>query len=109
MLVEGDVAPLSWHPDLVTEVIEEDDFPTAMTYFEGALLWYTLPELSALGIETSPETGLPLPQEGVLKPLALPPVAEGVARLGRLTEGRKALLDATFTWLSDSDCEKVGT
>lgn len=105
--VEGDVAPLTWHADLVTEINEHDDVETPSSLFEGALFTLPLTELREAGIETSPITGLPFGNPEFLRDLARPDINDWIGRLANATPGRRKRHDATFSWIPDNDCEMI--
>lgn len=103
VLVEGDVAPSSWYPDLVTDVVEQDDLETPMRAFEGVLVTLPLAEAREEGLDASLETGLPLPDLELTNALRRLDMFEGIRRLNAATEGRRKRFDDTFTFLGDDN------
>jgi hypothetical protein len=99
VLVEGDVAPSSWHPDLVSEVVTEEHIETPSGLLEGALLYRTVEQVRAAGIEMSVVDGKPVCQDPTaLRALARPKIDEAMSLLANLTPGRRKWLEANMTW-----------
>ena len=86
VMVEGDVAPSTWHPELVDEVIDDPpDEATASALLEASCLLQSAGEA-----EKSVVAGWPVPRVTAgLRAEAQPSIAHGIGLLARASEGRK--------------------
>ncbi len=93
------MAPSSWHPDLVSEVITDEHIETPSGRLAGALLYRTTQEVRDAGIEMSVVDGKPVCQNPeALRRLARPKIDEAMSLLANLTPGRRKWLEANITW-----------
>lgn len=103
VFVEGDVAPSSWHPDLVDEFIETAPAERpASAILEGALSYRTVEECRRLGVLEVPGGPYPVLTKALLD-AAYPDFGEACDLLSRMTPGRQARFHAEFTWAPFSD------
>ena len=110
VVVEGDVAPLSWHAGNV-DVVDTSghtDNPTATELLEEALAWMPLADL-AERLCLSPQTvamwrqpGRPPPSAGhvaALRGIARPSIRDAMGQLNDLTPQRRQHLLAWLSWV----------
>lgn len=101
VFVEGDVAPTSWHPDLVNEVIMEEHIETATSRLEGALVYQPLPALSAsVGVDLEPAVRVGPPPEVEVE---LPSTPEAMDLLSAMNPARRKWLEENVSWLDTVD------
>lgn len=104
VVVEGDVAPSTWHADNIDELITTGaHYETSTALLEGALLWFSQEELAVeLGVDRRSVTrwrqpGCPPPAEKHVEPLrklAYPEISVAFKRLAKMpAKRRKALFD----------------
>jgi hypothetical protein len=99
VFIEGDVAPSSWHPDLISEYITEPgEYETATSLVEAALLYRRKEEL---GLPVDMRLGLPVQTTAPLRELANPGLQEAMGLLANQTEGRRRLRELNFTWAQE--------
>jgi hypothetical protein len=97
VFVEGDVAPSSWHPDLVNEVVLEDDLNTRTAQLEGALVYQPLRKLSAaLGVDLEPSVRVGPPPA---IDIPMPSMSEAMDLLASMNPERRKWLDDNVSWL----------
>lgn len=112
VMIEGDVAPSSWHTENITDVLQEETEITATSaLLELALLWRTQKEVSeALGVQESTlgrwrQPGKPPPADkhrGALERLASPTLPEALRCFSRATFRRQQL------WLKTIEISQSG-
>ncbi len=117
VIVEGDVAPLSWHTGNISDVVplaaERKDTATAL--LEAALLWRTQKEVAA-ELAVTGETvrvwkqpGRPPPASHHihrLRELARPGFSEAMRLFSTMSPQRLERISETFTWLPlDGSCD----
>lgn len=96
VMVEGDVAPSTWHPDLVNEVVEvpEDERPPS-ALLEGALLYRDLD--TVIGKPIFPNEPLAYTED--LESLAYPSISEAMRLFASMSPGRWRALHVDFSWV----------
>ena len=102
VLVEGDVAPLTWHTGNVDEILELPPVSNAAGVWEAALALRSRADLAAVmgAAFNVHQPGQYVPsaeQFEQLKTLACPGITEGLRLLARMNAGRRRAWEETFS------------
>lgn len=98
VIVEGDVAPATWYPDIIDECIEIEDETTRSSLLEGALLYQRAEDLApwALGAVVR---GAEIPLKvAELEALADPGIKGALRHMSKWTPGRRKWFESHFLW-----------
>lgn len=105
VVVEGDVAPSSWHPDLVDELLGDDGNDTPAGQLEAALIYR--------GFDALEEEGYQGVREAVLQGAPVvevpdsPDISDAMHYLSQMNPARRKWLEDNVIWI-DEDSSRVG-
>jgi hypothetical protein len=98
VIVEGDVAPSTWHPDIIDECIEVEDETTRSSLLEGALLYQRAAGVGPWALDAITKGAeIPIPDEE-LEHLSDPGIRGALRFMAQWTPGRRKWFDTHFIW-----------